>query len=258
MFKIRRDKLHLTINNRSNDLHWGLPTNIFQFSMLLDVMSYILMKDVGQQTHMIDSLHYYVDNPITNNILLRNESFNIYDFYSPMKFSTNKLNDDCEDVNMRFHDTFHFISLAWQYIESFENRWLDFIKVDSNFDDEKIFDNKMLKEFSPYLYSMTRLSLVYFLYKRNFEYLANNNIKKEYRMNIFFLINNFCIKILNEDVIQKDMLVSGMNFLYKRTIKRFNKFKIEKESAKFANNFFQIIDNKFLAKNTIHEFVTEG
>ena len=39
MLKIRNGKLITTIQNRSNDLHWGLPTNIFQFSFLTELMA---------------------------------------------------------------------------------------------------------------------------------------------------------------------------------------------------------------------------
>lgn len=61
-FKNRGNKLHLTIANRSNDLHWGLPTNVFQFSFILEVMARILDLGVGKQVHNSDSLHVYVNN----------------------------------------------------------------------------------------------------------------------------------------------------------------------------------------------------
>src|SRR5690606_39271094 len=36
---VRDGKLNMTIANRSNDLHWGLPTNVFQFSWILELCS---------------------------------------------------------------------------------------------------------------------------------------------------------------------------------------------------------------------------
>lgn len=95
MFKIRDEKLHLTIQNRSNDLHWGLPTNVFQFSFILEIMSCILGVEVGTQTHNSQSLHVYLDNPITLTLLNKSNKsqerllpnifnskfdFNFYDF----------------------------------------------------------------------------------------------------------------------------------------------------------------------------------
>ncbi len=69
MFKIREDKLHITIQNRSNDVHWGLPTNVFQFSFILELMSLILKKEMGTQVHNSQSLHVYLTNPITLTML---------------------------------------------------------------------------------------------------------------------------------------------------------------------------------------------
>ncbi len=69
MFKIRDNKLHLTIQNRSNDLHWGLPTNVFQFSFILELMATILNVEIGTQTHNSQSLHVYLNNPITLTLL---------------------------------------------------------------------------------------------------------------------------------------------------------------------------------------------
>jgi thymidylate synthase len=65
MFKVREGELHLSVHNRSNDLHWGLTTNFFQFSFILETMASILGLRVGTETHFSDSLHAYVDNPLT-------------------------------------------------------------------------------------------------------------------------------------------------------------------------------------------------
>lgn len=59
MFKIREGKLITTIGNRSNDLHLGLPTNIFQFSFLSEIMAACLGIELGTQTHNSQSLHVY-------------------------------------------------------------------------------------------------------------------------------------------------------------------------------------------------------
>ena len=59
MFKIRNGKLVTTIGNRSNDLHLGLPTNLFQFSFLTELMASCLGIELGTQTHNSQSLHIY-------------------------------------------------------------------------------------------------------------------------------------------------------------------------------------------------------
>lgn len=96
MFKIRNGKLHLTIDNRSNDLHWGLPTNVFQFSFILEMMARILGKDVGNQVHNSDSLHIYVNND--NNKIHEK----MRDEYSATSGSIKTLYDYCDPSNMDF------------------------------------------------------------------------------------------------------------------------------------------------------------
>lgn len=59
MMKIRDGRLITTIANRSNDLHLGLPTNIFQFSFLAEIVANTLGVRMGTQTHNSQSLHVY-------------------------------------------------------------------------------------------------------------------------------------------------------------------------------------------------------
>lgn len=59
MMKIRNGFLITTIANRSNDLHLGLPTNIFQFSFLAEIVANVLGIRMGTQTHNSQSLHVY-------------------------------------------------------------------------------------------------------------------------------------------------------------------------------------------------------
>lgn len=69
MFKIRDGKLNITIQNRSNDLHWGLPTNVFQFSFIQEVMADILGVEMGTEVHNSDSLHIYTNNELSLKML---------------------------------------------------------------------------------------------------------------------------------------------------------------------------------------------
>lgn len=67
-FKIRQNKLHLSVFNRSNDLHWGLfGANLCQFSTILEQMTSWLREyypelEVGTYTHLTDSLHIYMED----------------------------------------------------------------------------------------------------------------------------------------------------------------------------------------------------
>jgi hypothetical protein len=64
MFKLRDERLHMSVHNRSNDLHWGLhAVNLPQFAILQQYLAMMLHVGVGKQTHWSDSLHLYLDGP---------------------------------------------------------------------------------------------------------------------------------------------------------------------------------------------------
>lgn len=75
IFKLRDGRLHMTVFNRSNDLHWGLyAVNLCQFSILQEYIAVRLQVDLGQQTHLSNSLHIYTEGPgakITERMLTR-------------------------------------------------------------------------------------------------------------------------------------------------------------------------------------------
>jgi len=61
-FKVRQGELHMTVCNRSNDIHWGLyAVNLSQFSMLQEVLADQLGVGMGTQIHLSNSLHVYLD-----------------------------------------------------------------------------------------------------------------------------------------------------------------------------------------------------
>ena len=80
-FKIRENKLHMTVFNRSNDVHWGLwGANLCQFTTIQEVMVSWLRAngtefenlEVGTYTQVTDSLHVYLDEygyKITESVL---------------------------------------------------------------------------------------------------------------------------------------------------------------------------------------------
>lgn len=82
MFKIRQDEytgedqLHMTVANRSNDIHWGLfGVNLPQFAMLQNHVAHSVGVQVGTQSHISDSLHLYMESEphekITKRMTLR-------------------------------------------------------------------------------------------------------------------------------------------------------------------------------------------
>ncbi len=58
-FFIRNEKLHASVNMRSNDVYWGLPYDIYLFTMLQELMSEQLQIELGTYYHHVGSLHFY-------------------------------------------------------------------------------------------------------------------------------------------------------------------------------------------------------
>lgn len=61
-FFIREDKLYMTTYMRSNDIWFGFPYDVFQFTCLQIYLSMILEVELGTYTHIAGSLHLYERN----------------------------------------------------------------------------------------------------------------------------------------------------------------------------------------------------
>jgi len=83
MFRVREGELYTTVVNRSNDLHWGVIANIFQFSLLSEVMALLLDLGFVKQTHIAQSLHYYLDNPLNQKLNGERLHDHFYALYPP-------------------------------------------------------------------------------------------------------------------------------------------------------------------------------
>lgn len=82
MLKIRDGRLHLTVINRSNDLIWGLPYNLIQWTHVQEWIAAHLGVPTGHYTHVTDSLHIYERHfDEAERILVEFESGHV-DFYS--------------------------------------------------------------------------------------------------------------------------------------------------------------------------------
>lgn len=82
-FFIREDKLHLIVNMRSNDIILGFTNDVFQFTMLQEIMQVQLKKiypdlQLGQYFHNAGSLHLYSKHYEMANAIIANEAN--YDF----------------------------------------------------------------------------------------------------------------------------------------------------------------------------------
>jgi len=58
-FLIRHNRLDLIVTMRSNDLIWGLPYDIYLFTMLQELLSIELNVELGYYYHNVGSMHIY-------------------------------------------------------------------------------------------------------------------------------------------------------------------------------------------------------
>jgi len=229
MFKVREDKLCLSVCNRSNDLHWGLMTNVFQFSMVLDVLAFVLDVGVGTLTHFIDSLHIYLDSygsDITAKIQEDKRQYDVYEDENvrPVPFSISPeilldLQVSKESSSLRYNAVFDAIENAMLAIESFESLFSDLqkdytIQVEPNGIVDRFLGSELftfIKKYSPYLYGLVLLVLSYFLFKKAKGLLLErtNNSSADF---IDFVLIASVICLLHEGVLQEDMRISCLNF----------------------------------------------
>jgi thymidylate synthase len=59
-FLLRHGKLDLLVNMRSNDVHWGLPHDVFSFTMLQEIIARSISVELGTYKQAVGSLHLYV------------------------------------------------------------------------------------------------------------------------------------------------------------------------------------------------------
>lgn len=58
-FLIRQNRLECMVVMRSNDVIWGMPYDVFSFTMLQEIMARQLDIEVGTYTHVVGSFHLY-------------------------------------------------------------------------------------------------------------------------------------------------------------------------------------------------------
>lgn len=58
-FHIREDRMHMSVTMRSNDAYFGLPHDIFCFTMLHEMLARRLKAELGTYIHHVGSMHIY-------------------------------------------------------------------------------------------------------------------------------------------------------------------------------------------------------
>jgi thymidylate synthase len=75
-FLVRDNQLDMITTMRSNDVIWGLPNDIFIFTMLQEMLSIELNIELGKYYHSVGSLHMYERHFDIINRILRDSHYN--------------------------------------------------------------------------------------------------------------------------------------------------------------------------------------
>lgn len=206
MLKIRDGKLVTTIANRSNDLHFGLPTNIFQFSFITEIIASCLGIELGTQTHNSQSLHVYDWNkiaiemddlynkrgslcgiPITMycNPLVNEKKM---DFAFVSDLPSNRLNEITYYLNM----------IITEVTEYYKGAWVDKGSLAT------------LEGYSKWFYAVYRLLCVYVDYSKT---ARTESDKRDALFSIVDIEDEICA---DKDEEYWDVMVLAKNFFYNR------------------------------------------
>lgn len=198
MLKIREGKLITTIANRSNDLHWGLPTNIFQFGFLTELISGVLGIELGTQTHNSQSLHLYEWNPISQKMENSEKKINLYEYGVERKIDFNFTNvialNRLRELDIVINK---ILGNVWEYYRT---------------GDVNHYDEKIIKDFSKYLYEVYIYLLCYIKYKKAIQDKTASEREKKAKDAMDFL-KDFSD---GETYAKWDVNIMALNFFAKR------------------------------------------
>lgn len=162
--KMRDGKLNLTVSNRSNDLHWGLPTNVFQFSTILELLSLVLNCKVGTQNHNSDSLHVYESNPITAKMIESEGRVDLYSLCEPFGYSfpltsTDPL-DRLKELDIKITNVLSYVRNYYKYYKHGESQSMFYCPMHNDMRGHLYTDNDNCA-FSVYIFSFLSIYVRY-------------------------------------------------------------------------------------------------
>jgi len=163
MWKVRDGKLHTTIANRSNDINWGLPTNIFQFSFMGELCANILGLQLGSQVHNSQSLHMYTEGKMGE---LTNKILTTEDKHKTIEYGTNMQSREF-DFNYSSTDATERLKQIDLVINAMINGLTALFTDSEKYESERDEILTMIWSSSEYLSDVYRILEVYVRYKLN-------------------------------------------------------------------------------------------
>ena len=230
-FKIRHNKLNMTVFNRSNDLHWGVfGANLCQFSTIQEcLMNWLKVSkypelQMGTYNQITDSLHIYLDDygsKITNEVLKEyknksvGESNVIWEFPNEprMSFGVKQFDD--------------FLNLFWYVINP--QLMNDEVMQDNNkreevFGKDGMFVDSYKKgQIDDYWYFAIQSMVVYRLVKLSklveaLEYMTHME-SCQWKVSMLYFLKKFVIKVIHAKP-DEDLTAQRVSNLYLHNAKQ--------------------------------------
>lgn len=226
-FKIRHNKLNMTVFNRSNDAHWGLwGANLCQFSTIQEVMLNWLKHsgnldfvdlEIGTYCQLTDSLHIYMDDygaKCTTDVQEYYQS--LYHDESEVDLDLSCKNEPRMSLNSQQFD--HFLELYWGTIDGY---LMDDNYIQSGSDritlQELLYDMKISGVVDEYWYFVIQAMLAYRLVKLGNMLSALDVVKSmencQWKISMMNFLKSFIRK--TEKDVNKDSKDSGGVKYYK-------------------------------------------
>lgn len=213
-FKVQEEDLHITIFNRSNDLHLGYVANVFQFSFLGEIIALLINKKLSTQTHISQSLHVYDENAF---IAIKQSDIHneFYERYKPSCFQFLFEKKDIADRLIDIDEQFNLIIKI--VIEKGKND----LEVEEIY---KIITPFKIKSQS--IFEIAFLLLLYLSYKKKIKSGSNiNEIRASYAKHILS-------HLVTQEVNHQDYFALALNYF----VNRIPDFDLKSEFFKFDPN----------------------
>lgn len=141
-FLIRNGKLDLIASMRSNDIIWGLPNDIFFFTMIQELLANELNIETGKYFHHVNSLHIYKRHYQLMDEIIENPQYT--DFEMPEMTSIKEVSKFIElEKNYRIEE-----NTDLRLESNYWNELLDILKLRGN--NLSYLEKDYLIENSPY------------------------------------------------------------------------------------------------------------
>lgn len=152
-FMIVDGKLDCTVTMRANDIWWGTTAvNVFNFTLMQEIIAMILGVPVGKYYHFANNLHYYRD---LEEKVMEVAELNSDDYYIPYEYPENE-QISLRDVDKQIsyiseleecsRNGKPFGSTVYSELKPFFRDWLNAIHKRNNKDAELEFHNPQMKE----------------------------------------------------------------------------------------------------------------